>query len=177
MSHEHDDVARTPGTEAVPSNAAHEGRDQPRLSRPAEIVPSGDGSNDPDVPPPLEAELIERLDRIETQLTITEDYSGLIPHPDHWGRYDDATRERILRMSEAFTTDESARRDRLVGAEVSEAKKGRQSAVGIMVVCCTGAFGSIALMQNGIGVTAAAVFLAVPVATVVRDFIRGRNGK
>ncbi|OJU40385.1 MAG: hypothetical protein BGN97_11090 [Microbacterium sp. 69-10] len=79
-------------------------------------------------------------------------------------------------MSEAFTTDESRRRDQLVDAEISESRNGRRNAFLIMGGSLIAALTSVLTLQNGIGVTAAGIFLAVPVATVIRDFIRGRNG-
>jgi hypothetical protein len=80
----------------------------------------------------------------------------------------------MLKMSEAFTTDESARRDRIVDAEIREAPRGRRNALSIMVLCLVGAGTAEFGFQNNIG---AAIFLAVPVATVIRDFIRGRESK
>lgn len=100
----------------------------------------------------------------------------MLPHPEPWAQYDDPTRERILRMSEAFTTDESQRRDRLVDAEISESRKGRQNAMWLMGGSMGCALASVLVLQNAVGVTAAGVFLAIPVATVIRDFIRGRSG-
>jgi len=101
-----------------------------------------------------------------------ESYSGLLPHPEHWIKFDVSTRERILRMSEAFTTDESARRERLADAEIIETPKGRRAAVGIMVLCLVAAAASVFVVNNTI---AAGVFLAVPVASIIRDLIRGRR--
>lgn len=75
-------------------------------------------------------------------------------------------------MSEAFTTDESRRRDRLVDAEIAEAPRGRRMAFWIMVLCLVGAGVALFLFKNNVG---AGIFLAVPVVTVVRDFIRGRQ--
>lgn len=80
----------------------------------------------------------------------------------------------MIRMSEAFTTDESARRDRIVDAEIAEAPKGRRNALWIMGACLVGAAVSLFVFNNNWG---AGIFLAVPVATIVRDFIRGRSGK
>lgn len=77
-------------------------------------------------------------------------------------------------MSEAYTTDESARRDRLVDAEIEEAPKGRRNALTVMILSLVGAGVSILVFQNNVG---GGIFLAVPVVSVVRDFIRGRNGK
>ncbi len=104
--------------------------------------------------------------------TRSESYSGMLPHPEHWDKFDSLTRERILRMSEAFTTDESGRRDRLVDAEISEAPKGRQAAFIIMMASLAMAALSVFAFQN---VIAAGIFLALPVANTVTSFIRGRN--
>jgi hypothetical protein len=102
----------------------------------------------------------------------SESYSGLLPHPEHWLKFDVSTRERILRMAEAFTTDESARRDRLADAEIVETPKGRRAAVLIMVLCLVAAAASVLVVHNTV---AAGVFLAVPVASIIRDLIRGRR--
>ncbi len=101
----------------------------------------------------------------------------MLPHPEHWGQYDEDTRERILRMSEAYTTDESARRDRTTDAEIAEAPKGRRNALWLVSACLVGAMVSILVNPGGMGVAGAAVFIALPVANMVRDFIQGRNGK
>ena len=102
----------------------------------------------------------------------SETYSGFLPHPGLWKEFDGPTRERILRVAEAFTTDESARRDRVVDAEMKELPKGRQAAVGIVLLCLAAAAVSVYVYSNTI---AAAVFLAVPVASIIRDLIRGRK--
>ncbi len=99
-------------------------------------------------------------------------YRCLLPHPEHGGKFDVSTRERILRMSGAFTTDESARRDRLADAEIVETPKGRRAAVAIMVLCLAAAAASVFVVNNTV---AAGIFLAVPVASIVRDLIRGRR--
>ncbi|WP_292700402.1 hypothetical protein [Microbacterium sp. 69-10] len=175
MNHEPDDAAPPEGTRPVPGPAAPEQRDHTRLGHEVEPVPPPDG-DDATEAPEVQAELIELIERGEIQLTRSENYSGLIPHPAHWERFDPETRERILRMSEAFTTDESRRRDQLVDAEISESRNGRRNAFLIMGGSLIAALTSVLTLQNGIGVTAAGIFLAVPVATVIRDFIRGRNG-
>lgn len=108
------------------------------------------------------------------QAQQSESYSGLLPHPKHWDKFDSETRERILRMSEAYTTDESQRRDRMVDAEIGEAPRGRRNAMTIMYISLVFAAGSVFIVENTV---AAGIFLAVPLASVVRDFIQGRSGR
>ena len=76
-------------------------------------------------------------------------------------------------MSESFTTDESARRDRLVDAEVREAPRGRWMAFILTALCIACAAATILVTRNGWGTA----FLALPIANIMRDFIRGRLGK
>jgi|GEM_PF-4951913 len=76
-------------------------------------------------------------------------------------------------MAEAFTTDESGRRNRIIDAEVAESPKGRWCAFLIMLGCLSCAAVSVFVFRDA---WAAGIFLAVPMATVIRDFIRGRNG-
>lgn len=104
--------------------------------------------------------------------TRSEAYKGFLPHPELWKEFDETTRERILRVAEAFTTDESAQRDRVVDADIRELPKGRQAAVAIVVLRLSAAAVSVFVFDNTF---AAGVFLAVPVASIIRDLVRGRR--
>lgn len=144
-------------------------------------VPADADEDDPSPESPLEGRVEERQEKIiqaAVQAVIalerSESYSGLLPHPEHWDKFDPETRERILRMSEAYTTDESARRDRIVDAEISEAPKGRRNALLIMLVSLVCAAISVFVFSNNV---AAGIFLAVPLVAVVRDFIQGRRSQ
>lgn len=53
----------------------------------------------------------------------TVSFSGMLPHPETFNRYDSETRERICRWNDAFTIDESRRQDRLVDNEIKQAEK------------------------------------------------------
>lgn len=99
----------------------------------------------------------------------------MLPHPDHWERFDPDTRERMLRMSESGTTDESARRDRIVDAGLSEAKAKRKNAVWLFAGCIVLAGVSVFVMRDGIGLAAAGIFTAIPVLSVIRDLIKGKD--
>lgn len=188
MNHEHDAHTTEQPTETVPGDAVpavNDGVVHAGLRRDSQGVPSADGT-EPDTASEIQ-QAIERDPQLREALiqglmasgslhmSRTEDYSGMIPHPDHWDRFDPGTRERMLRMSEAGTSDESARRDRALDATITETTAGRRNAVLIMLCSLGAALVSVLILRNGMGVTAAGVFLAVPVASVVRDFIKGRR--
>ena len=173
--------------EPVPTNAengAGVARNNDRLGESSASTPSVAGGESPPAASNAErlgagasnssAAFAEIINPALADLYIAryESYSGLLPHPEHWGKFDVSTRERILRMSEAFTTDESARRDRLADAEIVETPKGRRAAVAIMVLCLAAAAASVFVVNNTV---AAGIFLAVPVASIIRDLIRGRR--
>lgn len=192
MNHEHKDFGeeQQATTQPISTDATPASTDrpvQPELStRDTELSGLDGAEPDPinaiqqaiERDPYFKEALIERLITTGSlQMSRTEDYSGLIPHPDHWDRFDDQTRERMLRMSEASTSDESARRDRALEATISETTAGRRNAMLIIIISLSCALTSVLILRNGIGVASAGIFLAIPVATVVRDFIRGRKHK
>lgn len=103
-------------------------------------------------------------------------YSGLLPQPGHFERYDADTRERILRMSESYTTDESSRRDKLIDAEVKEARVGRRTATCMFFVAMVLTFVTVLLAPVlGFNPWVGTVFLALPVTSVIRDMTSGMS--
>ena len=103
-----------------------------------------------------------------------ESYSGLLPDGENWHKYEPETKERILRMSESFTTDESGRRDRIVDAQITEAPKGRRTASWMM----GGAFACSLASKWLFDDTALALgFLALPVIWGVISFLPKRQPK
>lgn len=173
--------------EAVPADAdagPRVARHHDRHSEPnarASGVAGGDVSrSDPDPRRPgaqagansVERGEVARPPTTDVFVARSEAYKGFLPHPELWKEFDETTRERILRVAEAFTTDESARRDRVVDADIRELPEGRQAAVAIVVLCLLAAAVSVFAFDNTI---AAGVFLAVPIASIIRDLIRGRS--
>lgn len=102
----------------------------------------------------------------------SESFSGLIPHPDDWDRYGDNWHERIVCMSEAFTTDESRRRDQIVTGMVEEAPKARRNALWLAAMSMILAFASGVLLDSPI---VACAFLALPVMSMVQSFMGDRR--
>lgn len=188
MNHEHDDepdaVSGSPVPEAAKSHARREpdhdgldGADSGASDVPGrEPDPASAIQQAIERDPNLREEVFARLMASGSlHMSRTEDYSGMLPHPDHWERFDPDTRERMLRMSEAGTTDESARRDRIVDSSLAEAKAKRRNAVALFVICLGLAGASIFVLRDGIGLTAAGIFTAVPVLSVVRDLIKAHD--
>ena len=52
------------------------------------------------------------------------EYSGMLPPPDIYEKYDAGTRERMCRWNDANTVDESKRQDKLVDNEVKQNERG-----------------------------------------------------
>ena len=56
--------------------------------------------------------------------SYSRQWSGMLPSPDDFNKYDERTRERICRWNDAFTVDESARQNRLVDNEIKQQETG-----------------------------------------------------
>ena len=119
---------------------------------------------------------IETVVERQLRVMLAESYSGLLPQPSHFESYDAETRERILRMSESYTTDESTRRDKLVNAQVTEARSGRIIATWMFFVAMAFTFASFVLAPlMGFNPWVGTVFLALPVTSVIRDMVPGKK--
>lgn len=102
----------------------------------------------------------------------SDSISGLIPRPDDWERYGDVWHERIMRMSVAFTTDESSRRDKIVTGIAEEAPKSRRRTLWLGAGSMFFAFGSEALLDASL---LACAFLALPVISIIRTLLGDRR--
>lgn len=86
-------------------------------------------------------------------------YRGALPPPNLYHQFSPDTRERILRMAEAFTSDESRRQDRLVDAEIEQAKKSPTRTFAFFGLCVVLAMACVVLGDT----LAAGLFVGVPV--------------
>ncbi len=89
---------------------------------------------------------------------------GPIPSPDIFAAYDEATQERILRMAEAGSTDESKRRDEMVTASTHAARRSQTHTLIMYFGAFAAAIGSYALFKNTL---VSLAFLSVPVFKVI----------
>lgn len=104
-------------------------------------------------------------------------YSGIVPPPDQLMQYPIEYQDRIFRIAEAGTVDESARRDRLVDAEIREVSAGRKNTFFMYISTIVLAL-LVVLLAPSLGYTpwVASLFLSVPVFSVVKDMInRGQQ--
>ena len=65
---------------------------------------------------------------------LVSSYSGMLPPPEIFYRFDEADRERICRWNDASTIDESARQDRLADAQVRLAERGIWLSAGLTLL-------------------------------------------
>lgn len=171
-----------PGPDSDPARDSIE--DQPEGSTPGRPVvrrAEGDVAGDEeDLPDPLTIFTPEQLAgivQIVRTVEVSQSWVGPMPAPERLREYEEivpGSAERILRMAESMTTDESAREDRLVNAEIESARFGRRAAAGLTVAFLAGAITFFALDN----VPAGAVLLSVPVAMILRSFfvdLRGRR--
>lgn len=102
----------------------------------------------------------------------SESFSGMLPHPEHWNQYGPEWQERIARMAESYTTDESARRDRVVDGRLKEAGASRRAALLVIF----GAFLGAIVTQALFGIAWLSVtFMALPVMQAAREFLSPRQ--
>lgn len=125
----------------------------------------------------VEDQDIRRLSNVvASAIELTsESFSGLLPHPDHWERYSPEWQERYARMSEAYTTDESKRRDKVVDAQIKEVGRSRRAALSVIYGSFGGSLLALGLFDNTV---VAVAFLATGVMQAAREFIRSpRTGR
>ena len=95
-------------------------------------------------------------------------WSGMLPSPDEYNKYDEPTRERICRWNDAFTLDESARQDRLVDNEIKQ----QETSVAMTFVLVVG-FGIAAFVAFMVTRDIASFgFLSVPLLNFLSGLIK-----
>lgn len=92
--------------------------------------------------------------------------SGPIPNAADLYAYTEDHQERILRMAESSRTDESARRDQVVKAQVVVSKRGQWIQSAMLLGCIAAAAISFWVFDTGWG----ALFLGLPVMQAIRSF-------
>jgi hypothetical protein len=90
----------------------------------------------------------------------------LLPPPDDFLRYPVDVQQRMMAWNDADTVDESKRQDRLVDAEIDQARVGRWIALGLTAFCFIVAVVFFALGNDVAGFA----FLGAPVITAAGRF-------
>lgn len=109
--------------------------------------------------PDIAAQMIATL----MQLGVSESYSGMLPKPDDFNEYPAEVQERMCRWNDAFTTDESNRQDRLVDAEIAQARKGMWISGALFMIAMLFALVAFLVTESQWSFG----FLAVPVVSMI----------
>lgn len=99
--------------------------------------------------------------------------SGPVPRAEEFYLYTGADRERILRIAESFSTDESERLDRVVRAQVKLAQRAQWLQALVTGVCLAAAFATMVWAHSPWG----AFFLAAPIIQAIGVPIQGVASK
>src|SRR5699024_11087076 len=107
------------------------------------------------------------------EIAVVAHSSGPIPDPSTLAQYSEATQERILRMAESSTSDESARRDKVVASVVEEARKNTALQYILLI-------GSLAIIGYSVVVQApwysSGIPALIPIVQAVTGNLPARNG-
>jgi len=95
-------------------------------------------------------------------------WSGRLPEPDEFNKYDKDTQERICRWNDAFTVDESARQDRLVDNEIKQQNRGVILTFILMWGFIVAAFASFLVTRHA----ASFGFLCVPIVNSLGNLLK-----
>lgn len=136
------------------------------------VVPSSDGEL-ADAGSRGEEELEKRAVAALRQLSVTEQWAGMLPHPKSFNAYNAEAQRMILdcadRQTRAVFDDESKRQDKLVEAEI------RQGLVGQVLSACVILASIAASVAVGIktgNAVMSGAFLVLPFTTIIGQLFR-----
>lgn len=121
-------------------------------------------------------ELPEVTRRI-TQIAVSEQFSGPMPHPKHLREYNDilpGAAERIVSMAERNLEHNIDMDRKVIEAEVADRKLGMYLGAGLFGLLIVGAFATLFVTTNPV---VPGLFLGTAAIGGVVAFIKGRNGK
>lgn len=101
-------------------------------------------------------------------------WSAPLPEAADFYKYEPADRERMMRWNDAGTSDESARQDKLVDAQVEAAKSGPRRAITVVVVCLGLASVAGMVFENTM---LAALFLSPPILLFAQTLVASIRGQ
>lgn len=111
-----------------------------------------------------------------TQIVVSEQFSGPMPHPKHLREYESVlpgSAERILSMAERNLDSNVAIQTAVVKAEISDRKLGMWLGATLFALLIIGAFSALFVTDNPL---VPGLFLGTAAIGGVVAFIRGRNG-
>ncbi|WP_076363071.1 DUF2335 domain-containing protein [Phaeovulum vinaykumarii] len=129
----------------------------------------------------LEGKLAKReipeVKRRLTQLVVSEQFSGPMPHPKYLREYDDilpGATERILAMAERNLEHNIDMDQQVVRAEVADRTLGMYLGASLFGLLIVGAFAALFVTKTPV---IPGLFLGTAAIGGVVAFIKGRNGK
>lgn len=112
-----------------------------------------------------------------TQIAVSEQFSGPMPHPRHLREYEDilpGAAERILLMAEQNLLHNITTHEKVVESEIADQTRGMWLGAGLFALLIVGAFASLFVTTDA---WVPALFLGTAAIGGVVAFIRGRNGR
>jgi uncharacterized membrane protein len=121
-------------------------------------------------------DLITVTQRI-TQIAVSEQFSGPMPHPKHFREYETilpGAAERILSMAERNLEHNIKGNNTALNAEIDDRRRGMRYGAALFLALIVCAFASIFVSTNPI---IPGLFLGTAAIGGVAAFIKGRNGQ
>lgn len=119
---------------------------------------------------------LPQITRQITQLVVSEQFSGPLPHPKHLREYEAAlpgAAERILAMAERNLDSLIKSNQDVLIAEVEDRKRGMYLGAGLFALLIVSGFASIFVTESEI---VPGLFLGAAAIGGIATFIKGRNG-
>lgn len=112
-----------------------------------------------------------------TQIVVSEQFSGPMPHPKHLREYNDilpGAAERILSMAERNLLHNVSMDEKVIGAEIADRKLGMWLGAALFALMIVTAFATLFVTSNPV---IPGLFLGAAAIGGVVAFIKGRNGR
>jgi uncharacterized membrane protein len=163
--------------EKLPSRSPDQGAQGPKSEASATAVVRIEDAIERALEGKVQRRDLPAIARKITQIAVSEQFSGPMPHPRHLKEYDEilpGAAERILHMAERNLEHNASMDRQVVSAEVADRKLGMLLGAGIFALLILGAFAALFVSSNPV---VPGLFLGTAAIGGVVAFIRGRNGK
>lgn len=107
------------------------------------------------------------------QATASISYSGMLPLPEIYKQYDKQTQERMCKWNDAYTSDESARQNKLVEHEIKQKTRGAIFSFVLALVFVGATLYAFIKTQSPYSF----LFLSAPVINVIGSFTKPPHSK
>lgn len=111
-----------------------------------------------------------------TELVVSEQFSGPMPHPRHLRQYEDVlpgSAERLMAMAEEALNHNTNMSNKVVEAEIADAKRGMRFGASLFALLIACAFASLFVTESEV---VPGLFLGAAAIGAIGAFIKGRSG-